>query len=222
MSQLTLTQLVRRVDFSLLHPGIIVRDLEAHCALAREHQIAAVNVQSAWVEHARHFLEGSEVKVAVAIGFPLGGMDPDTKRYETEVAVDNGAQEIDVVPNFGRLRSGDSQFVLRELRDVAEAADERPVKVIVDLGLLTEAELALACQIILDSGAHSLAVCGKIPPVEVLKVLRQGMGNSFGLQAWGITDYSAGAVALEAGASRLGTTDLTGLLQSGDMTAMGA
>jgi len=221
MSPLNVTQLARRLDFSLLHPGITVRELEAYCALAREHNIAAVNVQSSWVEHARHFLEGAEVKVAAAIGFPLGGMDPDTKRYETEVAVDNGAQEIDVVPNFGRLRSGDSQFVLRELRDVAEAADERHVKVIIDLGLLNETELALACQIILDSGAHYLAICGKTPPVEALRALREGIGNTFGLQAWGMTDYSTAVAAVEAGATRLGTTELAGLLQSSDVTALG-
>jgi deoxyribose-phosphate aldolase len=221
MTELSHMQLLRRVDFSLVHPGITARELEAHCAIAREHRIAAVNVQSSWVEHARHFLDGSELKVAAAIGFPLGGMDSDTKRYETEVAVDNGAQEIDVVPNFGRLRSGDGPYVLRELRDVAEAADERPVKVIVDLSLLTEPELTLLCQIILDSGAHYVAACGKSVSPETLKELRQTVGETFGLQAWGITDYPTGVAAIEAGATRLGTTNLAALRQNPSETALG-
>jgi len=221
MTQLTHTQLLHRVDFSLVHPGITARDIETRCSMAREHHIAAVNVQSSWVEHARHFLDGSEVKVAAAIGFPLGGMDPDTKRYETEVAVDNGAQEIDVVPNFGRLRSGEDQYVLRELRDVAEAADERPVKVIVDLSLLTESELTLLCQIILDSGAQYVAACGQSASSEMLKEIRQTVGETFGLQAWGITNYATGVAAIEAGATRLGTTNLAALVQNPSETALG-
>ena len=125
MTALTAAQLARLIDFPLHRPDATAKDVEQHCAIAREHHFAAVAVNSSYVVHARHFLEDSDVKVVAAIGYPLGGVDGDTKRYETEVAVDNGAQEIDVVMNIGRLKDGDDKYILRELRDVAEAADER-------------------------------------------------------------------------------------------------
>jgi deoxyribose-phosphate aldolase len=90
-------------------------------------------------------------------------MDSDAKRYETEAAIDNGATEIDVVLNIGRLKDGDRNFVLRELRDVVEAADERPVKVILETALLTRDEQILACHLAVDSGAHFV----KTPPASV-------------------------------------------------------
>ena len=106
------------------------------------------------VELACSLLEDTEVKVTGLVGFPFGAGDSDAKRYETEVAIDHGAQEIETVLNVGRLKDGDHGYVLRELRDIAEAADQRPVKVILETSLLTLEEKNLACQLVLDSGAH--------------------------------------------------------------------
>jgi len=100
----------------------------------------SVSVNGSWVAEACHFLDGSDVKVGCAVGFPLGAMSSDVKRFETEAAIDDGAQEIDVVINLGRLKTGDDKYVLRELRDVVEAADEWPVKVILETCLLTREE----------------------------------------------------------------------------------
>ena len=120
---LELTQrLARYIDHTLLAPAATVRDIERHCAEARARHFHAVCVHGSWVVQANHFLGGSDVKVATVVGFPLGATDSDTKRFETEAAIDNGAHEIDVVINIGRLKDGDHGYVLRELRDVAEAA----------------------------------------------------------------------------------------------------
>jgi len=157
------------------------------------------------------------VKVVAAIGFPLGGVDTDSKRYETEVAVDNGAQEIDVVMNIGRFKSGDDKYVLRELRDVAEAADERIVKVIIEACLLTREEKLRACQIILDSGAHfvktSTGYSTAGATVDDIKLLREAVGESFGVKAsGGIRDYATAVALIEAGANRLGTSNAAAIL----------
>ena len=128
------------IDHTLLKPDATLRDVKRICGEAREHNFHGVCVNGSWVVEARHFLAGSNVKVATVIGFPLGAADSDTKRFETEAAIDNGAQEIDVVINIGRLKDGDDSYVLRELRDVAEAADERPVKVILETSLLSREE----------------------------------------------------------------------------------
>ena len=214
----TPAQLARLIDFPLHRPDATPKDLEQHCALAREYNFAAVSVNTSYVEHARHFLDGSDVKVVAAVGFPLGGMDGDTKRYETEVAVDAGAQEIDVVLNLGRLKAGDDKYVLRELRDVAEAADERIVKVIIEACLLTHDEKLRACRLILDSGAHfvktSTSFSAGGATVDDIKLLREAVGPDFGVKAsGGIHDHATAVALLEAGANRLGTTNGPAIIQ---------
>lgn len=218
MDALTATQIAHLIDYALLRADVTVQDVERGCALAREHHFAAVVVQTSYVEHARHFLEGSEVKTVAVVGFPLGGMDSDTKRYETEVAVDNGAQEIDVVMNIGRFKSGDDKYVLRELRDVAEAADERIVKVIIETSLLTDDEKRRACQLILDSGAHfvktSTGYSTGGASVSDVKLLRESVGPDFGVKAsGGIRDYATAVALIEAGATRLGTSSPVEILK---------
>src|SRR5256886_1367289 len=146
--------LARCIDHTLLRADATANDIKTLCAEAREHNFYSVCVNGSRVAQACHFLEGSDVKVATVVGFPLGATDSDTKRFETEAAIDNGAHEIDVVINIGRLKDGDHGYVLRELRDVAEAADERPVKVIIETCLLTSEEKISACRLAVDSGAH--------------------------------------------------------------------
>ena len=131
-------QLAAFIDHTLLKPDASLAQIEQLCAEAREHHFFSVCVNGSWVEAARHFLDGSDVKVASVVGFPLGAMSGDVKRFETEVAIDDGAHEIDVVLNIARLKAGDDKYVFREICDVVEAADERTVKVILETCLLTD------------------------------------------------------------------------------------
>jgi len=102
------------------------RDIEQLCAEARAEGSHCVCVNGSHVELACALLEDSEVKVTGLIAFPLGAADTDAKRYETEVAIDHGAQEIEMVLNIGRLKDGDHRYVLRELRDIAEPPTSDP------------------------------------------------------------------------------------------------
>lgn len=154
-----------------------------------------------------------------AIGFPLGGMDADSKRYEAEVAVDNGAHELDVVMNIGRFKSGDDPFVLRELRDVAEAADERIVKVILETSLLSNDEKRRAAALVVDSGAHFVKTATGFGPggatVSDVQLLRAAVGPGFGVKAsGGIRDYATAMALLAAGANRLGTSSAAAILRA--------
>ena len=97
--------LARHIDHTLLKPEACATDIARLCAEALEHQFWSVCVHGSRVAQASALLEGSEVKVAAVVGFPLGAMDGDAKRYETEVAIDLGAQEIDMVLNVGRLKA---------------------------------------------------------------------------------------------------------------------
>ena len=146
--------LARCIDHTLLRADALAAEVEQWCAEARAFGFFSVCVNGSRVLQARHLLEETPVKVSAVVGFPLGATDADTKRFETESAIDNGAGEIDVVLNLGRLKEGDDRYVLRELRDVVEAADERPVKVIVETCLLTREEKIRACRLVLESGAH--------------------------------------------------------------------
>jgi len=203
--------LARFIDHTLLQPEASLKDIEKLCAEAREHHFHAVCVNSSWVTQARHFLSGSDVKVATVVGFPLGATDCDAKRFETEAAIDNGAQEIDMVMHIGRLKGGDDQYVLRELRDVAEAAEERPLKVILETCLLTRAEKIRACQLVLDSGAQfvktSTGFSSGGATIEDVKLLREIVGEKFGVKAsGGIRDALTAVAMIQAGATRLGTS----------------
>ena len=110
--------------------------MEEVCRKAREQKVYGVCVASSRVELAASLLEDSDLKLTALVG-TSGNEDGDVKRYETEIAIDYGAQEIEVCLNVGRLKDGDRKYVLRELRDVAEAADERIVKVEIRPRLLT-------------------------------------------------------------------------------------
>ena len=204
-------ELALYIDHTILKPDATAKDIEKLCAEAREFGFFSVCVNGSRVEQARHLLEGTDVKVACVVGFPLGATDADAKRYETEVAIDYGAQEIDVVLNIGRLKDGDHQYVLRELRDVAEAADERTVKVILETCLLTRDEKIRACQLVLDSGAHFVKTSTGFSTggatLDDVKLLREIVGPTFGVKAsGGIRDTATALAMIEAGATRLGTS----------------
>ncbi|MCU0770268.1 MAG: deoxyribose-phosphate aldolase [Verrucomicrobia bacterium] len=199
------------IEHTLLRPDATARDIETLCAEARQHRFRAVCVNGCWVPWARHHLDDTDIKVVSTVGFPLGAMDADAKRFEAEAAIDAGAQEIDMVLNIGRLKDGDTQYVLRELRDVVEAADERPVKVILEACLLTREEKLRACGWILDSGAKfvktSTGFSRAGATVEDVQLLRGAVGDKFGVKAsGGIRDTPTALAMIEAGANRIGTS----------------
>jgi deoxyribose-phosphate aldolase len=211
MKALTGGELARYIDQTALKADASAQDVAQLCAEAIQCGFFAVCVNGSRVEQASHLLQDSGVKVGATVGFPLGATDADTKRFETEVAIDNGAQEIDVVINIGRLRDGDDRYLLRELRDVVEAADERTVKVILETCLLSRDEITRACRLVVESGAHfvktSTGFSAGGARVEDVKLIRELVGPRFGVKAsGGIRDTATALAMIEAGATRLGTS----------------
>lgn len=211
--------LAKFIDHTLLAADATAADIEKLCAEARENNFFSVCVNGCWVATAYHLLEATEVKVVSVAGFPLGAMTSDAKRFEAEAAVDDGAHEIEVVLNHARLKMGDDKFVLREIIDVVEAADERPVKVILETGLLTDAEKIRAAQLIVESGAQFVQAgtgLGKnAATVADIKLLREAVGPEFGIKAaGGINDAPAARAMIAAGASRLGPASGIAIVQS--------
>lgn len=208
---LTPSQLAGLIDHTLLKPDAMAAQIEKLCAEARAHNFFSVCVNGSWVSAARHYLDGSDVKVTSVAGFPLGAMASDVKRYETEAAVDDGAHEIDVVLNIAWLKAGEDRHVLRELADVVEAADERTVKVILETCLLTDEEKVRACKLVVESGAHFVKTSTGFSTAGAtaadVKLLRETVGPKFGVKAsGGIRDAKTALAMIEAGATRLGTS----------------
>ena len=203
--------LARCIDHTLLKPDASTREIEQLCREAIEHHFWSVCVNGARVAQAYALVENSGVKVACTVGFPLGAMSADAKRFEAEAAIDDGAQEIDVVLNIGRLKEGDDKYVLRELRDIVEAADERTVKVILETCLLTREEKIRACGLVVESGAHFVKTSTGFSTAGAtthdVQLLRECVGPKFGVKAsGGIRDAKVALAMIEAGATRLGTS----------------
>jgi deoxyribose-phosphate aldolase len=208
---LSLTQLASFIDHSLLKAEATTKDIKKLCGEVRENNFSGVCVNGSWVASAHHLLEGSDVEIASVVGFPLGAMSGDTKRFETEAAIDDGAQEVDVVLNIGQLKNGNDKYFLRELCDIVEAADERTVKVILETCLLTDEEKIRACQIVVESGAHfvktSTGFGASGATIADVKLMHATVGPKFGVKAsGGICDTKAALAMIEVGASRLGTS----------------
>jgi len=210
MSTLSAKEFARCIDQTLFAPQATRREIEQLCADARREGFRTVCVNGSRVELAYSLLEDSGVQVTALVGFPLGAGDSDAKRYETEIAADHGAHEIEAVMNVGRLKDGDHKYVVRELRDIAEAADERPVKIILQTHLLSRDEIMLACHLALDSGVQF--VCNgsgfDAPPVslEDVKAMRAAVGEKFGVKAAGdIRTVALAQALLDAGTNRIGT-----------------
>jgi deoxyribose-phosphate aldolase len=217
MKALSRAELAAFIDHTLLAPTATREQVEKLCDEARQHSFHGVCVYGSRVDLAYTRLEDTGIKITALIGFPFGASDSDAKRYEAEVAVDQGAHEIEFVLNLGRLKDGDHAGVLREMRDIAEAADERPVKVIWEPGILTDDEERAACELALDSGVQFVGMGTGLGPaitsVEVQR-LRATVGKKFGVKAAGkIRDTLTALELIEAGATRLGILDSVAIVE---------
>ena len=151
----TYEQLAKMIDHSLLHPTMTDRDLEDGCRIAAKYGVASVCIKPYAVQRAVELLAGSGVLVGAVIGFPHGNSTTESKRYETKLACEDGAAEIDMVINIGALKSGDDCLVEDDIRAVVEAAHENYIlcKVIIETALLNDQEKVRACLAAKNAGA---------------------------------------------------------------------
>jgi deoxyribose-phosphate aldolase len=210
-------ELARLIEHTLRKANATRAEVERLCAEARTHGFAGVRVSGSRVAQAAHFLDGTDVKVTCAVAFPNGDSDADVKRYETEAAVDSGAHFIEVTLNHGRLKDGDDAYVLRELRDVVEAADERPVSVRLDAGLLTEDEIRRVGQLVVEASVKEIALAGERDQATLLgtvRLLRKVSGRDIGIKADRTVLALDEIIALlDAGVTRFGFEESVKLIE---------
>ena len=207
----TWQQLAAIIDHTLLRPEATADQVVRLCEEAREFSFGSVMVNSARVALAVSKLQGSGVKVGAVVGFPLGASLTNVKVFEAAEAMKLGAREIDMVMNIGALKSGDHDFVLADIRAVAEAvhAQKALLKVILEAGLLTNDEKLVACETSEKAGADfvktSTGFLGGVATVEDVALMRRAV--TIGVKAsGGIRNASDARKMIDAGATRLGTS----------------
>ena len=199
------------IDHTNLRADATSGDIGRLCAEAMEHGFATVCVNPSRVSLASVLVHGSGVGVTTVVGFPLGATSSLAKEAETAVAVRDGATEIDMVIDVGRLKEHDDGYVRRDISCVVEAARGRTVKVILECCLLTDEEIARACELAVEAGADFVKTstgfsAGGATEHDV-RLMRRTVGRRCKVKAAGGIHTKEEAIAMvEAGADRLGTS----------------
>lgn len=203
--------LKKAIEHTLLKPDAQSSDIKKICQEAREHNFFGVCINSSYVELAKKHLQDSQVRLVSVVGFPLGAADLAAKAFEAQTAIAKGADEIDMVIHLGALKDRDLALVKADISAVVLAAQNHPVKVIIETALLTQEEKLLACELTLQAGAHFVKTCtgfsGGGATVEDILLMKKAVRSQIGVKASGGIKLMEQALALlQAGATRLGTS----------------
>lgn len=203
--------LTRLIDHTLLKPEATREQLRELCAEAVQYNFYSVCVNSANVRFCSNLLRGSEVKVVAVVGFPLGAMSPQSKAFESKQAIRDGAREIDMVINIGKLKNGDYDYVFEDVVAVVSASQPYPVKVIIETSALNDEEKVAASALSSAAGARFVKTStgfGKGgATVEDIALIRKVVGDRVEIKAsGGIHDANDADALVNAGASRLGAS----------------
>ncbi len=213
-------ELASLLDHSLLKPEATEQDIIAQTDVVRQWGIGFFCVQPGYVSLAAGALRDSRTRVVSVVGFPHGCDRSTVKVHAAELAVQDGAAEVDMVMNIGRLKSGRTQAVADEIAQVVRAIPGTSVKVILETSLLNEEEKIVACRVARDSGAAFVKTSTGFHPaggatVADVRLLRATVGPGFGVKAaGGIRTFADAQAMLEAGANRLGTSASPTILAS--------
>ena len=200
------------IDHTLLKPDATRSEIEQLCREAAQYCFASVCVNPSWVPVCRELLNASGVKVCTVIGFPSGAHAPDVKAYETLRAVQQGAEEVDMVINIGALKSKDYALVEQDIRGVVQAAGKNTVvKVILETSLLTREEKIMGSSLSKAAGADfvktSTGFAGGGATVEDVRLMRETVGPEIGVKAsGGIRSKEDVEAMVLAGATRVGAS----------------
>lgn len=210
---LTYRDLAQMIDQTLLKPYASEADFEEFCRKSIKYSFGMVAINSAQVKRCRRLLQGSTVRVGAAIGFCLGQTTIESKVFETRQAIDEGADEIDYVTNLSELKSGNYDYVRREMKEIVHACREydKTVKVIFENCYLTSDEKDILCDIALEicpdyiKTSTGFGTAGA--SLEDVRFMRAKVGNCIGVKAaGGIRTLDTALDMIRAGASRIGTS----------------
>ncbi len=208
---LTRAELAKAIDHTQVKAYATQLDIEELCDEAVSLGLYAVTINPAWVAYCAKRLTDTSILVNATIGFPLGTNSALIKVAETEEAVRNGAKEIDMVINIGAMKSGAHEYVAKEIRAIARAAGNAPVKVILETAYLSQDEKLIVCRLAEENGAAFVKTSTGFAPsgatIADVRLMRDAVGDRLGVKAaGGIRSLRDARAMLEAGATRLGTS----------------
>lgn len=216
-------EVAKYIDHAVLKPNHTDDDVRKACEMAKRWNIASVCVKPCHVLLAKKLLEGSDVKVCTVIGFPNGSTTTVTKAFETIDAIMDGASEIDMVMNVGKLISGDEHYGLNDIKQVVNICHSKNVlcKVIIETSLLTDDLKVKACELVKQAGADyvktSTGFNGGGATLEDIALMKNTVGDQVKIKAsGGIKTYEQAVAFIEAGCSRLGTSSTEEILSGGE------
>jgi deoxyribose-phosphate aldolase len=207
------TNINKLIDHTVLKPETTTAQIEKLCEEAKEHNFASVCVNPTWVSLCSKLLKGSDVLVCTVIGFPLGANTKEVKAFETTNAIENGAQEVDMVINIGALKDKDHETVEQDIAAVVNAAKGKAlVKVIIETSLLTNEEKEIASKLSVKAGADFVKTSTGFSTggatVEDVALMRKTVGPDIGVKAsGGVRDIASVNEMVKAGATRIGTSN---------------
>jgi deoxyribose-phosphate aldolase len=207
--------IARYIDHTNLKPYATADDIKKLCDEAVEYNFYAVCVNPYRVKLAKDYLKekNADVKVASVIGFPLGATPTEVKVFEARKALEDGADELDMVINIGALKDRDYEYVKNDIAEVVKVAHEKgaKVKVIIETCYLTEEEKVKACELAKEAGADFVKTSTGFgtggATIEDVRLMRKVVGPEMGVKAaGGIRTYEQALAMIEAGATRIGTS----------------
>lgn len=199
------------IDHTLLAPDATKERIQKLCDEAKEYHFASVCINPYWVKFAHEELKGSGVNTCTVIGFPLGANATETKVFEATKAIEDGADEIDMVINIGALKDKDYDTVENEIKLLKAVAGEHVLKVIIECCLLTDEEKVKACELAKDAKADFVKTSTGFSKggatVEDVALMRKTVGPEMGVKAsGGVRTKEEMKAMVEAGATRIGTS----------------
>ena len=199
------------IDHTILKATASGTDVQKLCEEAIEHEFYSVCVNGCYVADAKHLLQGTDVKVAAVVGFPLGAMTTAAKIFEAKEAVENGASEIDMVINVAKLKDGEFEYVENEIRQIKEAIGDNVLKVIIETCYLTDEEKVKACELSLAAKADFVKTSTGFgtdgATYEDVKLMKSVVGDNAKVKAsGGVRDKETAQKYIDLGAERLGTS----------------
>ncbi|HOC53128.1 MAG TPA: deoxyribose-phosphate aldolase [Caldisericia bacterium] len=210
--------LARLIDHTLLKSEIKIEDIKKLCEEALKYQFYSVCINPCYVKTAKEFLKNSDIKICTVISFPLGASTIKTKIYEATEAIENGADEIDMVMNIGMFKSNKYEYIYEEISSIKKAIEYRILKVIIETSILSEEEKIKASEIIKKSGANFVKTStgfsqGGATKEDVL-LIRKSVGDNFGIKAsGGIKTYQQAVELINAGATRIGSSSSVKIME---------
>ncbi|NLR92536.1 deoxyribose-phosphate aldolase [Flammeovirga agarivorans] len=212
--------IAKYIDHTILAANATSAQIIQLCEEAKQYNFFSVCVNSAYVPLAKEHTNGSEVAVCSVVGFPLGMMDTASKVFEAKTAIENGADEIDMVINIGRLKDGDNAYVENEIRQIKEAIGDKVLKVIIETCYLTDDEKITASKLSVNANADFVKTSTGFgtggATYEDIQLMKDAVEGKAALKAsGGVRDFETAQKYIDMGVTRLGTSSGIKIIQGG-------